>query len=85
MIFFDAETLASSINIPTIVENSVSTIQLSGITYYTTGSTFTIEISDIDNLNAESYPLNQVTVQAPEFGLSNLNIPGSDLTGWDSS
>ncbi len=84
--FFDDEPLTASIGSVDCAENTAAVVtkQLSGVYYYTLNSMFEIDISDIDNLNAISYPLAQVNARGTDFGLPDLNIAGSDLTGWSN-
>jgi hypothetical protein len=87
MIFFDAQTVAASISVVTIAETGgmVLTTQISGVYYYFTGSQFTVDIADIDDLNEESYPNIQVIVTGANFGLPQLNLTGANLTGWTNA
>lgn len=82
--FYDTELLAAALSGVTIAETggSVVTRQISGVYYYTTGSDFTVDIADIDNLNSDSYPTTQVTVSGTEYGLPQLNLAGGSITGW---
>ena len=82
-LFYDSEPLTASISNISIQENVQQTTFLSGIEYYTTGSSFEVDITGIDNLNADSYPNIQVTAQGTNFGLPQLNLQGSNLTDWD--
>jgi hypothetical protein len=85
-IFYDNETNTASLSGVSIAETagSVATRFLSGVEYYDLGSQFTAGISDIDNLNDESYPDVQADVDGSEYGLPSLALQGSDLTDWDS-
>ena len=85
-IFFDDEPLIASIGSIECQENTMSIVtkQLSGVYFYTLNSMFEIDIIDIDNLNAISYPLAQVNVRGTDFGLPTLNIAGSDMVGWSN-
>jgi len=82
--FYDPNPTIATLSGVTIVETagSVVTRFLSGVEYYTTGSQFTVDITDIDNLNYHTYPLNQVDIEGSEYGLPTLDLSGSDLTGW---
>jgi hypothetical protein len=86
-IFSDTEDLAASLTGVTIAETPgfVVTRFISGVEYYYLGSDFTIDIADIDNLNAISYPNTQVNCEGSEYGLPALNLAGSDLTGWTNA
>lgn len=86
-LFYDANINAAVITGTTILETSgqVVTKYLSGVEVYTTGSKFTVSLADIDYLNDRSYPLTQVQINAPNFGLANINLQGSQLTGWTNA
>ena len=86
-IFYDAENNAATLVGVFISETAgfVLTTQISGVYYYALNSQFTIDINDIDFINSESFPLNQVTAVGAEYGLPQLDIPGSSLTGWTNS
>lgn len=66
----------------TIAENVPVVKRLSGAYFYKEGSTFSLAIPRIDELNDISYPLVQVTADGSLYGLPALNLMGSDLTGW---
>ena len=84
MIFFDAENNVATLVGVFISETAgfVLTTQISGVYYYALNSQFTIDINDIDWINSESFPLNQVTAVGAEYGLPQLDITGADLTAW---
>lgn len=83
-IFYDPNTNAATQLGLTIAETAgqVQTMHLSGVEYYAINSQFTVDIADLDYLNDSSYPLTQVELVGPEYGLPNINIIGTDLTGW---
>lgn len=85
--FYDDEPAAASLTGVTITETggSVVTRFISGVEYYFLGSDFSISIADIDDLNANTYPLTQVNIEGTEYGLPSLNLQGSDLTGWTNA
>ncbi len=84
--FYDSEPNTAVLTGVNIQENSATRITnyLSGVQFYSLNSPFIIDISDIDYLNGDSYPLVQVEVKGPNFGLPQLNLHGSNLTGWVS-
>ncbi len=84
-LFFDRNTVQPSIGTVAIAENVPVIKDLSGVMFYTLGSTFTINITDIDDLNDESFPAIQVQVEGPEYGLPNLDLAGEALTGWTTA
>jgi hypothetical protein len=83
-LFYDKETNAAALSGVSVAETggSVVTRFLSGVEYYDLGSEFTIGISDIDDLNDESYPDTQVNAEGDEYGLAALALAGAQLTGW---
>ncbi len=85
-IFYDPNSNLSILSGLTIVEtpSMVVTKDISGVIYYTLGSDFTVDITDIDYLNDRSYPSTQVQIRGNEYGLSQLNLTGSDLTNWNN-
>jgi len=87
--FYDSESNTAAINgNVNIQENSSNRIikYLSGVKYYDLSSPFIIDIDDIDNLNGDSYPQNQMLLTAHNMGLPDINIhdtsSGHDLTDW---
>jgi len=86
-LFYDTDVNSPTIDSITIEETSgqVITRKLSGVEYYTTGSKFTVTISDIDYLNDSSYPSTQVSVVGSEYGLPSFSLGGSSLTDWTNS
>jgi len=88
-LFYDSEPSTASINgSVSIQENAGSRIikYLSGIKYYDLNSPFIVDITDIDNLNGNTYPFNQMLLTGTNMGLPNINIHdnsgGHDLTNW---
>jgi hypothetical protein len=91
-LFFDAQSNTSMLSGVSITENNANRITkyLSGVQYYDIGSPFTVDISDIDYLNGESYPNDQVNIVAPMLGVPALNLGPTgasthDLTNWDEN
>lgn len=66
----------------TIAENTPVIKRLSGAYWYDFGSTFSLAIPRIDELNNISYPTVQVVADGSEYGLPTLNLAGGSLTGW---
>lgn len=80
--FFDTEPTIASLSGGTVMENTPVTKTLSGITYYTIGSTFDVSVADLDNLNGDTYPATQLTLTMTQFGAGSRNVAGADMTGW---
>ena len=58
----------------TIAQNSPTTKHISGLEYYTTGSTFTVAATNINNLNANTARTTQnLRLSASEYAIGNLN------------
>lgn len=81
-IFYDNETNAAILAGVALAEGTPVTRFLTGVEYYDIGSTFKLNISDIDDLNDESYPQVQVEADGSDYGLPDLDLEGGDLTGW---
>jgi len=88
-LFYDAQSNTSILSGVSLTENNATRITkyLSGIQYYDLGSPFIVDIADIDYLNGESYPDDQVNIVAGMLGVPALNLgpvgaSGHDLTGW---
>jgi hypothetical protein len=84
-IFYDNETTPPSLSGVAVSESSKIMRFLSGVEYYDLGSQFQVSIADIDWLNDESYPTNQVNAEGTEYGLPALALPGSSLTAWTNA
>lgn len=73
-VFLDANPSTPSIGAVTIAQNSPTTKHISGLEYYTTGSTFTLGATNINNLNANTARTTQnIRVSASEYAIGNLN------------
>jgi len=76
-VFLDANPTTPSLGgTTTIAETggSVTTKHLSGIEYYTTGSQFTINVSDIDQFNRNTARTSSnLVITATNYGISTLN------------
>ncbi len=83
-LFYDNESNAQTIGNATIAENTPVIVRKSGVYYYDTGSTFTVNIDDLDWLNSDSYPTTLVSIVGSEYGLPTLSLGSGDLTGWTS-
>jgi len=83
-IFYDSESQTQTIGNATISENVPVIVRKSGVYAYDTGTTFTVNIDDLDYLNADTYPTNFITLTGSEYGLPSYSIDGSDadLSGW---
>jgi hypothetical protein len=84
-LFFDANVNPATIGSVTILPNIATTKFLSGVEYYTIGTTFEILVDNIDWLNDATYPLNQIEINGTAYGLGSLLLAGSALTGWINS
>ena len=84
-LFYDSESNVAAIAGLTIVENTPVEKRLSGVYFYTIGSTFQIDISDIDFLNGDSFPTTQVEVVGSEYGLPAKTLFGTDLISWTNN
>lgn len=87
-LFFDSQPNTAVLTGVNIQENNATRIikYLSGIKYYNLGSPFIIDIADIDYLNGDSYPQNQVHITGTNMGLPAIDLGdgpmGHDLTSW---
>jgi hypothetical protein len=100
-IFYDADGASSNANIDianggtvSIQENNAELKWLSGIAYYDTDSTFTFSVTEIDNLNDQSFPQgttnnsnsstgHQLIVSPNNMAITTTNyFHGNDFTGW---
>ena len=81
-IFRDRNTQTAVVTAATMAEAAKSTKHLSGVEFYTTGSTFTVGATGINELNDASYPSTLVTVAGSLYGLAQLNLAAAALTGW---
>ena len=73
-VFLDANPSTPSVGAVTIAQNAPTTKFLSGLEYYTTGSTFTVAATNINNLNANTARTTQnLRVSASEYAIANLN------------
>jgi len=81
--FYDAQPLAGTVTGVTIVENAAVTKFLSGVEYYDLGSTFQVDIADLDYLNSNTYlDADLIELSGTEYGLPALTPGSGDLTGW---
>jgi hypothetical protein len=83
-LFYDNESNTQTIGNVTIAENTPVIMRKSGVYYYDTGSTFTVNIDDLDWLNSESYPTTLVVMTGTEYGLPGINVGSGSLTSWTS-
>jgi len=73
-VFLDANPSTPSVGAVTIAQNSATTKHISGLEYYTTGSTFTVAATNINNLNANTARTTQnLRLSASEYAIGNLN------------
>mgnify|MGYP007063369824 CR=1 FL=1 len=91
-VFLDTNPTTPSVASTAIAETggSVTTKYLSGLEYYTTGSDFTLSVTDIDQLNRNTARTSaNLVVSALRYGVSALNqspfgTGSSNFSGWDS-
>jgi hypothetical protein len=81
-VFWDRNTTAATIGGVTMAQSVPVIKSLSGVQFYTTGSTFNVGVTGINELNDESYPLTQAIVTAAVYSLPELDLHGAQLTGW---
>ena len=83
-LFYDPDINSPLINSISINETSANifTKQISGVWYYTLNSQFTVDVTGINYLNDRSYPNIQLNIDGSNYGLTQLNLQGPDLTGW---
>lgn len=92
-VFYDTNPNTPSVGTTTIAETSgsVSTKHLSGIEYYISGSQFTVDVSQIDNLNRNTARTsNNLSLTFSNYGTSNLQQSpfgsgSSNFTGWTNA
>jgi hypothetical protein len=83
--FYDSQSAVAVISALTSAMNTAIIKQISGISYLTTGTSFDFGIGDIDNLNNESFPLNQISLSLTSFAIPNESLRGTDLTDWTNA
>ena len=91
-VFYDTNPSTPSLSGVSIAETggSVVTKHLSGIEYYTTNSTFTIAVGDIDNLNRNTAKTSSnLRLRGSNYGLPTLNhcpfgTGSGNFSGWTS-
>ena len=82
-LFYDTNLNTPILGSINFSDNVINSKQISGVYYYDLNSTFNVSLNNIHYLNDRSYPLIQLNIQAPDYYLSQLNLQGSELTGWD--
>jgi len=89
--FYDDNPTTPSINgVVTIAETGGGQVvkHLSGLEYYILGSDFTVDVTDMDQLNRDTQRIpTNVTINGPEYGLPTLNQAGfgvgaANFSGW---
>lgn len=90
--FYDSEPNTASLagGVTTIAETPGLVIvrHVSGVHYYTGGSGFTVDVTDIDYLNGDSYPTDeQLRIDMSSYGLPTLVglVGPTHLTGWTNA
>lgn len=82
-LFYDPNPYMVNVGGITISESNINSFRyLSGIRYYSFDDAFTIDISGLDYLNANSYPQPFVLVQCTEYGIPDIQVNSSDLINW---
>lgn len=84
-LFYDRQENSAAVSGVHLSVSSETSRFLSGVKFFTTGTKFGIVIDDCDWLNDKSYPTTQIEAVGSELGLSQLNIGGTNLTGWTSA
>ena len=92
-VFYDTNPNTPSVASTTIAETSgsVTTKHLSGIEYYTTGSQFTVDVTQIDNLNRNTARTsNNLSITFNNYGISTLNQSpfgsgSANFSGWSNA
>lgn len=83
--FYDTDSIQASISSTAISEVTPVIKNISGVKYYTTGSTFNITLSGINNINYISYPINFININSSNYGIDNYQLSSGDLTGWSNN
>lgn len=88
-IFYDTnyhfnEPFGFNISGLTVFENpsNIITKWISGVEYYTSGSSFIVNISGITYPNYLTYPNTLITINGSEYNLPTLNISGIQINNW---
>jgi len=93
-IFLDTNQTTPSINGTTsIAERAgfVVTKHLSGLEYYTIGSQFTVDVTDIDDFNENSHRIDEsLVIDGSEYGLPSLShspfgVGSANFIGWSNN
>ena len=73
-VFLDSNGSTPSVGAVTIAQNAPTTKFISGLEYYTTGSTFTLGATNINNLNENTAKTtNNVQFSASEYAIGTIN------------
>lgn len=92
--FYDTDTIPSFPQNVAISETSATTKSLSGLSYYTTGSTFTVGCDGLDNLNRNTALTsnNFKIIDNSTYGFSNIlqsplpsGAGNANFTGWTNA
>lgn len=91
-VFYDTDVATPSINAGVAIAENVAVVKhLSGLEYYIIGSTFDIDVSDIDdhNRNTSRTPTS-LDVDATEYGIpafsqSPFGVGSGNFTGWNNN
>jgi len=84
--FYDANLTPPTISGLSLSQNTINSSKyLSGVRYYDLGDTFTIGITDIDNINNETWPDNVITIDGKNVGLNTYTLSVSALSNWTAA
>lgn len=83
-LFYDPNNnLATIGSVDISVFNLVTNKYLSGVRYFSLNDSFSISLSDIDNINYITYPIPFINIDISDFGMSsNIDLGPSDLDSW---
>jgi len=83
--FYDTQPQTAALTGLTFSENTPVISWLSGVQYYAANSSFNIGLTDIDYINADSYPTNFINIHGANIGLPGLDLEGLNLTSWTTN
>ncbi len=83
--FYDNDVITTLTGL-TLSQNTISSNKyLSGIRYYDYGDTFNIGITDIDNVNNQTWQDPLLFVETSNIGMARINVSNSDLGSWTNA
>lgn len=83
-IFYDSDVNPPVISNPTFSINTPIFKYISGVKYYTKGTTVNVGIGNLNYLNDRSYPNIQSQIIGTNIGTPQINLAGADLSGWNN-